>query len=140
MLYETFNSLKIIQELLSNLQPSDCIPIISAFFGAFFAFCFFILGQFWISSLKEKKNNIAELEKIREYIVMQIYFFESNIQRYENIVRNIAPIGISINELKFFPIEENLLQRIGKFRVVESVIKFIVHLRGLNEDIRIFNR
>jgi len=128
------------QGLFNSLQLSDYVQMLSAFLGAFFAFCFFVFGQFCISSSKEKNNNITNLERMREYVVMQIYFFESNIQKHKNIIDNIAPIGVSVNELSLFPIEEGVYQRIGGFKVVKSIMKFIVHLRVLNENIRVFNK
>lgn len=127
-----------IQYLFSSLDNSDYIQMATAFLGAFFAFVFFVLGELWISSSKERKKLISEIERMKEYVALQIYFFEQNIRNFENTAQ-IKPINILLNEFKLFPVEECVYQRIGKFKVTESILKFIVHLRALNEDIKTLN-
>ena len=124
--------------IINSLSNSDYIPIISAFFGAFFAFVFFVIGQLWISTSKERKKIIGDLEKMKEYTAMQTYFFEQNIQNFKNL-EQVKPISILLNKFKLFPIEECIYQKLGKFKLTESALKFVVHLRVINEDIKTLN-
>ncbi|HUV80997.1 MAG TPA: hypothetical protein VMW21_00530 [Patescibacteria group bacterium] len=128
-------------EIINNTQQGY-IQIIAAFFGAFFAFCFFILGETIISSLRKKKKVIAELERIEEYIALQIYFLEINIKNYEVIMKGfkLKPISICLNQLYFFPIEEFIYQKISNFKVSENILKFIIKLRLFNTNVMTFNR
>jgi len=128
------------QELLNNLQLNDYMHIVSSFLGAFFAFCFFVLGQRWIISMKERNDLLLNIEKMREYISMQNYYFEINISNYQKLIENIQPIGISLDQLAFFPIEDCVYQKLNKLEVANSIIKFVVTLRLLNENIRMVNR
>lgn len=121
-------------------EPSVYVQTLTSFLGAFFAFCFFILGQLWSSSRKKRSNNIRDLDKMIEYINMQAYYFETNEAKYQDNIKDIRPISISLNELNYFPIEENVYQKMGRFKVWESTIKFIIGLRILNENIRVSNR
>jgi len=129
-----------IKELLSNLQLNDYMQVVSSFLGAFFAFCFFVLGQLWISSMKQRNELLLNIERMREYISMQSYYFEINISNIKKLIENIQPIGISLDQLAYFPIEECVYQKLNKLEVANSVIKFVVSLRLLNENIRIVDR
>ena len=124
--------------IINSLSNSDYTQIISAFFGAFFAFVFFVIGQLWISTSKERKQIIADLEKMKEYTALQTYFFEQNILNFKNL-EQIKPISILLNKFKLFPIEECIYQKFGKFKVTEPALKFVVHLRAINEDINTLN-
>ena len=84
--------------IINSLSNSDYIPIISAFFGAFFAFVFFVIGQLWISTSKERKKIIGDLEKMKEYTALQTYFFEQNIQNFKKITYTIYISSNQISE------------------------------------------
>jgi hypothetical protein len=115
------------------------IQTFSAFIGAFFAFCFFIIGQKWISNRAERKRIISELGRLHEYIVMQVYFFETNISTYQNISKNNESISIHLTKFIYFPIEDDIYKKIGNYTVFRSIVTFIINLRVLNKDIQMIN-
>ncbi len=125
-------------DLISEVLKIIDKDISSAFFGAFFAFIFFVVGQLWISTSKKKEDLISELKRIKEYVVLQIYFLEINIRNCKNI-SELKPISILLNEFNFFPIENAIYQKIGNFEVTNSILRFIINLRILNEKIRELN-
>ena len=115
------------------------LEISSAFLGAFFAFCFFMIGQYWLASSQKNKETSSYLDALQEYIATQIYYFETNLQVC-NLLAGMSPISITLNEFSIFPIENAVYQKLTGYQVSESIIKFIVHLRVLNESMGVINK
>jgi len=115
------------------------LEISSAFWGAFLAFCFFIIGQYWLALLQKGAMAMSYLDTLKEYISTQIYYFETNLQIC-NLLAGMSPISITLNEFNIFPIEDAVYQRLTGYQVSGSIIKFIVHLRVLNESMRVVNK
>ncbi len=125
---------------LESLQMSDYIQFTSAFLGAFFAFVFFALGHLWTSSRKERKNAIADIGRLQEFMAMQTYYFETNLLIYENLIKSENPIAINLSGFTAFPIEEYFFCKLNKYQVSLSLMRYIVDLKVLNADIESLNK
>lgn len=126
------------QHFIQQLDPSDYIQILSTFLGAFFAFVFFIILDCLNNSINKRREIILYLEHLKKYVVSQIYFFETNLIQLDRI-KKIKPISISLFNMRMFPIEDYVDSKLYKYKVSESIIRFIISLEVSNDNISLIN-
>lgn len=127
-------------DFLMKMTTGDFITIVSSFFGAFFAFLFFLLGE-WIVSRRRKTNEvIEELKMAEEHIIDAIYYLLVNSRECENVLASDNPITVTIHTFILFPEGNGLYKILESLNVRESLIRFNTQLRIANIDIDKVNK
>lgn len=122
-------------DFLHKFSSSDYATIISSFLGAFFAFIFFIFGEYLLTKHRERKALLWEVLKISDDIINWTYFFHINMRECEEIVKIHEPITLLLNRFIAFPLEGWMYSKINTLRVRVTLVSFEVYLREYNETI-----
>ncbi len=125
-------------EIVSQLKSEEWVQILSAFVGAFSAFVLFILGEYFLRSNKKRDEILFLLEESKEYVASVQYEFELN-KRLSDQVKTLEPISIFLNQMRFFPIQEKLYLKFKDYKLAETLIRFSVDLRVLNDSAVVLN-
>ena len=126
----------VLYDFLTKMNVADFVTVASSFLGAFFAFVFFLLGEWMLSKRKERKELITNLKIVEEQIVDTIYYSLVNVKECENILATENPISISLNAFVPFPLENGLYRDVEKIKVREPLVMFETHLRIANIDMQ----
>ncbi len=124
---------------MDYLSQINWLPFISSFAGAFFAFLFFVFGQTWISSLMKREELIVLLERLNEFVALQIYQLEMNLLIIKSVKEINESVGIFLKRFTLFHIEKFNISKMLKYKVVGDVLKFVVHLEVANDNVNMLN-
>ena len=114
-----------------------------SFLGAFFAFCFFVVGEIIIEKWKRRKdwkktylNEHAYLERYFNYLFIVI---NKNIIFYKGIENNFNKKRTTVTNLCKLPVREDISMRLNDVEYFNKVESCITELKTLNDDIETFN-
>ncbi|OQB93203.1 MAG: hypothetical protein BWX82_00602 [Parcubacteria group bacterium ADurb.Bin115] len=115
--------------------------IISSFSGAFFAFVFFVIGQYLIRYNEKKDKKLDNLNVIKEFIAMQIPIILLNKKKAKefNDIDTNKPVQVFIKRFEPFVIDNFFYTKINKYKVLESIVHFWSYLKILDEDMKTLN-
>lgn len=115
--------------------------IISSFLGAFFAFIFFVIGQYLIRSNEKKDKKVDNWNFIKEFISLQIPIIILNKTKAEefNSIDINKPIQIFVKRFELFVVDNFFYTKINNYKILGTVIHFWSYLKILNEDFKILN-
>ncbi len=125
------------------LQNKEIISLFGPFLGAFFAFCFFIIGERWRSKREGKKkwrktflNEHAHLERYLQYLIV---ILTSNIEFQKIIIEQYNNKQLALRDLWLFPIREDSSMKLDDLTFLGKIEYLITNLKKLNADIKTFN-
>ncbi len=118
--------------------------IASSFFGAFFAFLFFVVGEIWRGKRAGKKewrkiylNEHAHLERYLQYLItllgQNIEFQKHNEEQYKNG-------QLAMRHLTVLPIRDDSSMKIADISFLNKIEQLMTDVRNLNGDIEMFNK
>ncbi|MBD3359236.1 MAG: hypothetical protein GF365_00810 [Candidatus Buchananbacteria bacterium] len=120
-------------------QKEWILPLVGAFGGAFFAFCFFILGERWRLKKEWRKKVINEHAYLDRYLQFIRITLDKNIKKFNLIKNHYKEKQLSLVRLVNFPIREDASMRLKDMDYLNNVENFINRLKELNLDIITFN-
>lgn len=123
-----------------NLSQNEILEIVASFFGSFFAFVFFIIGQICIASNNKKAENIIHLKFVKDYVAFQLLPFEVNEKNGLGIIDEQRSVVIFMRTFRLFLIEKSIYPKLEKYKAGGYILKFISGLELLNEDINALNK
>ncbi len=123
-----------------DFDSHDLIQIISSFLGAFFAFVFFIVGEYLLTKQRTRKAVLDELFAMKYYFAGLLYFFEMNLLYHRTIVEELKYDSITIQRINAFPLRETSWQSLKHLKVSSSIEYFLIHLKVLNQEIDTYNK
>lgn len=125
--------------MFEALDLSEWVQIASSFFGAFFAFVFFIIGEKWLANRRAHTELIEELFSVKYYLANLHYYFEMNLAVHPTILAGLAHDSITRSKLLQFPIRESSWKILRNCKVAESIERTYVFLKVINNDIEQYN-
>lgn len=113
-------------ELIKNLDVADAVSGgISAFLGAFFAFCFFIISK-WIERKHEwKKTCKNEHSYLERYFHELKYSIEFNKKLLEEIISSYKNNKIVLNKLSDLPLRNDVSMKINDLLFINKLETYI---------------
>ena len=129
----------IFQEIFFNQSLSFIREGFGAFLGAFFAFLFIRLGEFFSKLYKRKVDSFNEYVFLDRVLNEHLVNAQNNVYTADTVLKILKDGDVAINKFTMFSIPRDSTMKINNIEFINDIFSYNIDLMKVNNDMERLN-